>query len=161
MMNSKFRKGTLSGVAILIPLLIFALLAMLLTTMGISVYRAVIDNSEQNYSRRMAVSYISNRVRRANRAGEVAVGTYGDGDALLLGSEYGGVDYVTKIYYYDGSIRELFCKADAEIDVNAGTALIAAKGFSVSTGDGFITVTVTDEYGSVNNTVIALKGVSE
>jgi len=158
---NKTGRSTLSGVAVLIPLLIFALLSMLLTAMGISVYKGVVVGSEQNYGKRMAVSYITNRVRRADRAGKVAVGKFGGSDALFLSREYSGTEYVTKIYYYDGSVCELFSPADAEIDANAGTALIPAQAFSIATGSGFITVTVTDEYGSINTAVVALKGVSE
>lgn len=160
-MNKTVRRGALSGVVILVPLMIFALLAMLLITMGISVYSGVINGSEENYSRRTAVSYISNRVRRADRAGSVTLGEYGGSDALLIGNEYNDTAYVTIIYYYNGYIRELFCKADAEIDVNGGASLMPAKEFSISTGDGFVTITVMDEYGSVNSCVIALKGVPQ
>ena len=160
-MNKARIRSALSGAAVLLPLLIFALLAMLLITMGISVYNGVIKGSEENYSRRTAVSYISNRVRRADRAGSVTVGEFGGGDALLIASEYNGTAYVTIIYYYDGFIRELFCKADSEIDVNGGASLMSAKEFSIDSGNGFVTIMVTDEYGSVNSSVIALKGVSQ
>ncbi len=157
----KAGKNMLSGVAVLIPLLIFALLAMLLTAMGISVYESVVSGSNQNYSRRMAVSYIMNRVRRADRAGKVTVGKFGESEALLLSNTFNDKEYVTKIYFYDGSICELFCPADAEIGENAGTALVPAKAFSITGDSGFITVTVTDESGSANTALIALKGMSE
>ncbi len=158
-MNKTGRK-VLLGAAVLFTLLLFSLLAMLLTTMGISVYKGVVNGSEHNYEKRMAVSYISNRVRRADRAGAVSVGEFAGSDALLLGSEYNGVQYVTKIFYYDGSICELFSRADYDVEAGGGTALLPVQSFSVSQGDGFITVTVTDESGDVSNTVIALKGVS-
>ena len=158
---NKTNRNVLSEAAVLFTLLLFALLAMLLTTMGISVYKGVVSGSEQNYNKRIAVSYVSNRVRRADRAGAVTVGKFGTGDALFLSSEYGGAKYVTRIYFYNGSICELFCRADAEIGENAGTALIPAKAFSIVTGGGFITVAVTDESGGVSSAVIALKGVSE
>ncbi len=154
-------RKALSAAAVLFTLLLFALLAMLLTTMGVSVYKGVVGGSERNYEKRMTVSYISNRVRRADRAGSVRVGKFGGSDALLLDSEYNGVQYVTKIYYYEGFICELFCPADYEVDAKGGTALIPAQRFSVSPGDGFVTVTVANEFDDVSSAVIALKGVSE
>ena len=161
MILNKTGRKVFSTAAVLFTLLLFALLAMLLTTLGISVYKGVVGNSEQNYNKRMAVSYVCNRVRRADRAGAVTIGEFAGGDALLLGSEDNGVEYVTKIYFYNGSVCELFCRADSDVDAGAGTALIPAQGLLLSRGNGFVTVTVTDEFGGVSSSVIALKEVAE
>ena len=91
---------------------LFALLAMGVTLLGTGVYRAVAGDADANSTQRTALSYVVNQIRRAD-AGGVAVGTFGGADALRL-TETGedGSVYVTLIYCWEGSLRELYMEED-------------------------------------------------
>ena len=125
---------------------LFALLAMGVTLMGTGVYRAVADDAAANSTQRTALSYVVNQIRRADGGG-VAVGTFGGGDALRL-TETGedGSVYVTLIYCFEGSLRELYMEEGTGLAPEDGMELLPLfsltlsvterGGLDISAGDG-------------------------
>ena len=107
---------------------LFALLAMGVTLLGTGVYRAVAGDADANSTQRTALSYVVNQIRRAD-AGGVAVGTFGGADALRL-TETGedGSVYVTLIYCFEGSLRELYMEED-------GMAVLPLSSLSLSVSE--------------------------
>ena len=125
---------------------LFALLAMGVTLMGTGVYRAVVDDASTNSVQRTALSYVVNQIRRAD-AGGVAVGTFGDGDALrLIETGVDGSVYVTLIYCFEGALRELYMEEGTGLAPEDGMELLDLSsltlsvtetgGLNISAGDG-------------------------
>lgn len=122
---------------------LFAVLAMGLALLSSGVYRAAAAQSDQNYTRRTALSYLINQVRRADEAGGVTVGTFGDSDALALTERIEGADYVTILYCYDGALRELYQEAGTGLLPQDGIPMLELQSLEVQAASGLLTLTVT------------------
>ena len=124
---------------------LFALLAMGVTLMGTGVYRAVVDDANANSAQRTALSYVVNQIRRAD-AGGVSVGAFGGGDALRLTETGGdGSVYVTLIYCFEGSLRELYMEEGTGLAPEDGMALLELSSLDLSvTENGGLDITVSD-----------------
>lgn len=114
---------------------LFALLAMGVTLLGTGVYRAVAGDADANSAQRTALSYVVNQIRRAD-AGGVAVGTFGGADALRL-TETGedGSVYVTLIYCFEGSLRELYMEEGTGLAPEDGMAVLPLSSLSLSVSE--------------------------
>ena len=129
---------------------LFAVLAVGLAILSSGVYRTAAGVSDENDTRRTALSYLVNQVRRADRAGGVAVGTFGDGDAVALTETVEGDDYVTILYCLDGQLMELYAEAGSGLTPADGLAVLALSDLSVETDGARITFTVTAPDGAVS-----------
>ena len=128
-MREHSRKHDLSSLLILLLFAVFAvcILAVLLTSAD--TYRRLSDRDQDSYSRRTAAQYITTKVRQADRQGAVSVDSFEGRDTLVLAEEIDGETYLTRIYYHDGYIRELFTSVDAEMLPEDGEKILEAAGF--------------------------------
>ena len=129
---------------------LFAVLAVGLAILSSGVYRSAAAASDGNSARRTALSYLVNQVRRADRVGGVAVGAFGDGDAVALTETVEGTDYVTILYCLDGQLMELYAEAGSGLTPADGLAVLALSDLSVETDGARITFTVTAPDGTVS-----------
>ncbi|MCL1849761.1 MAG: DUF4860 domain-containing protein [Clostridiales bacterium] len=127
---------------------VFLFLSIGLVMMGGSVYRSVIKGSGENDQIRTTFAYLANQVRRADAYGGVEVGEWEGQQALLLNQDFGGWEYITYLYYYDGALRELFVEKGTELDVEAGLPIVWLEGVGFEADErGLITVTALFEDG--------------
>ena len=134
---------------------LFAVLAVGLAVLSSGVYRSAVSASDGNSARRTALSYLVNQVRRADRAGGVAVGTFGDGDAVALTETVEGDDYVTILYCLDGQLMELYTEAGSGLTPADGLAVLALSALTVETDGERITFTVTASDGTVSTASVS------
>lgn len=128
---------------------LYFVLAVGVTLLGSSIYRAVAVSADENSTHRTALSYVANQVRRGD-AESVAVGSFGGYDALRLSeTTEGGYVYVTYIYCYEGSLRELYTEEGSGLMPEDGTALISLAQLDFQVQDGLISVTAGDSAGHV------------
>ena len=87
--------SALRSAAVFVLCGLFAVLAMGLALLSSGVYRSTTAESDRNFTRRTALSYLVNQIRQADGTGRVAVGTFGGSDALALTEHLDGTEYVT------------------------------------------------------------------
>lgn len=126
----------------LLGLLVFAvfslcMLALLLT--GVKAYENMVHKGRESYDRRTAAQYLSTRVRQG---GWVEVEDFDGCQALVTREEVDGTVYLTRIYCYDGYIRELYCAGTAALSPADGERVLPAKTLSFALEGDLLTVTV-------------------
>lgn len=97
------------------PLLLFAMIILsllFLVAAGTGLYSALVEEQTRGRQTRAALSYLAARVHAADTAGSVSIGAGPEGDALLLREKAGEESYETRIYLYDGALREEYVPAD-------------------------------------------------
>lgn len=119
-----------------IPMLLFVLFALLLmglTTMGAKAYQHLEAQSERIFDQTTFEDYIRTKVRSTDAVDGVRVGTYGDSAALYLrDSDLEGEEcYETVLYYYDGSLMELYKEACTDIAPGTGTKILSCSDYTV------------------------------
>ena len=144
----------------LYPLLLFAIIVLsllFLVTAGTGLYSAVVDSQAHNREMRAALSYLCARVHAADAAGAVSIGEGPEGAALLLRETAGDEAYETRIYLYEGALREEYGAADASLAPQNAERIVEAGTFSVEqVRPGLLKVST--DYGSAN---IALRSGEE
>jgi hypothetical protein len=144
------------GVAVFLLGAVFLFLSVGLVLLGSSVYRHVVADSQENDRMRTTLSYIANQVRRSDVAGNVRVGKFHGQDALLLLQDLDGIECVTYLYCWEGSLRELFVEKGYELEPEAGLALIPLDNiFFALSEEGLINVEALFNGGSRGRLVLA------
>lgn len=102
-----------------------SLLCVLLT--GAQAYQRLNALGQDAYERRTAVQYLNTKVRQSPSAGAVSVQSFGQGDALVIRWQVDGVDYLERVYCWDGWLMELFCASDSALTPQDGEKLLPAR----------------------------------
>ncbi len=133
--------------------LVFVLCALFTVLIGGQVYENINIRSQDNYTGSVALQYVANKVRQGDREGAVRVTNVEGTDVLEIASGLEGGNYVSWIYYYDGSICELFSDPADGLGLADGLKIVACSGFNVSqSSDGRLIHIATEgeEGGSVS-----------
>ena len=156
-MRQKRGKGNIAGLAALLLFGVFAVCVVLVLLTGADAYRGLTRRDQSVYSRRTVAQYLTTRVRQADRAGQIAAGQFGGGDALLLEEEIDGILFVTRVYYYDGAIRELFSFADETFEPRDGEEILPAQGLELALNGQVLTASIVNADGSVQELTLFLR----
>lgn len=140
----------------LIALLLFGvfaacLLAVLLT--GAGAYKRLNTRNEESYVRRTCIQYVANRVHQAPKPADVKVEAFGKGNALSIAD---GEDFVTRVYFYDGYLMELYSSTAFSLDPQDGERIMEIGGLDLSLEKGMLKVKVIDCAGESSEMVLAL-----
>jgi len=108
----------------MILFLIFILCSVFTILIGSRVYSNIRARNDAAFYSDTALSYITNKVRQADRTGCVKQRTIDGCDVLVLSSDYDGILYETWIYTKDGSLLELYSEKDSGLTVEAGLPIM-------------------------------------
>lgn len=128
-MRKKSIQHQMDGLVALLLFGVFAacVLAVLLT--GAGVYQRLTERDQAACSRRTFAQYIATRVRQADCLDGVSVEDFDGVPALTLWAEDG---YVTRVYWYDGYLMELYTDVSSRIPPAEGDRLMEAGGPGLS-----------------------------
>ena len=127
--------------------LVFVLSALLTVLTGSRVYENITVRSDRNFSGSTALSYIANKIRQGDQAGMVDVKEVEGTQVLELRQQVGGTEYVTWIYWRDGSLKELFTDAGSGLGLADGLEILECEGISFSKEDNLLCISVQGEGG--------------
>jgi len=130
-------KNYISGLMAFAALGIFAVCVLAVLFAGAGSYSRLTETDRQSYEERTAAGYMAARVRQADGL-EMAAGSFGGSDALIICETIDGEDYKTLIYCYDGWLMEYFADAEAvdmDSDMELGSRLFPAEKMTISLED--------------------------
>lgn len=136
----------------LYPLLLFAIIVLsllFLVSAGTGLYSAIVENQARNRQARAALSYLTARVHAADTAGAVSIGAGPEGDALLLREKAGDDVYETRIYLYEGALREEYGPADLPLRPESAERIAVLERFSLNEERPGL-LTAATEYGRIH-----------
>lgn len=155
MTPKKHRIGTL---ATLIVGLLFAQCLLLTVLFGVRSYRNVTASVDHSYARRVALFYLTQRVRAYDGQGTISVGKFKDLDALYCYETADGTTYQTILYVYDGWMRELYTVAGEDFTPADGTPLLETQALSLSRDGKLLHIMLTDSNGQETAGILCLRG---
>ena len=126
--KGKNRASKIDSVFALMVFCIFAVSVFLVLILSASAYVSTSDIANDGRNERIVLSYVRTKIRTTDTAGAIFLGDFGGVDALHLTERFGDREFVTRIYYYDGWIRELFHEIGFDFEPADGIPL-----FQVST----------------------------
>jgi len=149
----------------LLPLLLFALLSACVLTVlltGAEIYGNIGERGNTSYVNRTAAQYISVKVKQASESeNTIDVEDFGGETALALRESIDGEQYVTRIYCYDGYLRELFSHELIEMAPEDGEKLLEMSELSAINENGLLTITLTDNDKKNHSIILDLRAIKE
>lgn len=103
---------------------VFAVSALVLVTIGANVYQNTVQDMESNFDSRTAMAYLTEKIRQNDSTGAVSIGELEGVEALLLEQEIEGENYITYLYFHEGSLKELFIREGTDL---VGSPLMAGQ----------------------------------
>lgn len=116
---------------------VFALCILLVLLTGAGAYRNLVRQGQTQYHSRTALQYLSTRVRQAE---SVALEDFEGCEALACRERVGEKTYVTRVYCFDGWLRELFCAEMAQLSPEDGEKVLEADRISFQLETDLLTV---------------------
>lgn len=157
-MRESGRQHHMDALFVLLSFGVFAVCVLLVLLTGARTYRAQTNRDQESWDRRTGVQYVAAKVRHADEAGAISF-SGGDGglwyDTLNLKETYGGEEYVTAIYCYDGYIRELFTVEGGVYAPEDGEPVLEAQGLRFGWDGELIQVEATDVNGNTSRLVLS------
>ena len=112
----------ISGVFVFLLLGIFAIFSTLMVVMGAKAYRGMVERSVTHNSARVASSYIRTMLRSNDESGVLRVEEVNGVPTITMENDYGDI-YVTRIYLYEGKLREWFAMAEIPFEPANGESV--------------------------------------
>lgn len=157
-MGNRGKQSHMDGLLALVLFGVFAACVLSVLLLGADAYQRLTERDRDVYGWRTAAQYLATRIHQADSAGDVRVEDFGGCDALVLRERADGAAYVTRVYWYDGYIRELFTQEDAQMTPQDGEKILEAGGLSLEPGSGgTILAELTDEAGRTLELVFCLR----
>lgn len=153
------KSHVIDAVFILCLMFLFVLSALAVITIGANIYKKNVSAMSDNYSRRIACAYVTEKVRQADDQGRIYVEDIFDQHALVLQDEIDGALYNTYIYSYDGYLMELYARADLkDIYPQSGQKILEITSFNVDyVSDSLLSVNLILKDGEDESMFIARK----
>ena len=101
------------------------------------------------------MQYLTTKVRQSDCAG--AVSETDGSSTLVLTEKIDGITYETRIYCYDGYLRELFCAKGAGLAATFGEEILPMEDFQVSLENGFLSAALSLPDGTTDHVVLQLR----
>jgi len=135
-MREDRKDRSIASLASLVLLMVFAVgvLSVLLGSVG--VYQRLEQRGQISADNRTAGLYLTNKLRQTS--GPVEIGRFGQADAMLIYEDLDGVRYLTRIYCYDGWLRELFSTAEGDFSPEAGEKIVPMDSLSLEWAEGLL-----------------------
>lgn len=168
-MKNRAKKHEIDSAFVLLLFTLFAGCILMVLLLGTSSYEKIVKRDTKAYNARTGVQYIAAKLRHGDTSDCVQAGSFADKNnteadeipTLYLGMSAEGEFYYTKIYFYDGYIRELLCAEDDELDPEDGQEVLKATSFSVKQDGNLISISVGDEEGEVHKLSLSVRSNGE
>ena len=142
----------IDSIFIMLLFFLFALTAFVLIMIGVRQYKATANAMDYNYEIRTVTSYLREKTRQNSSNSSISIETIDGTNALCLKNTLNNTIYNTYIYYYDGSLREMYLQEGTPFTLNLGQQIVTILGFDmVKTDDGLIIVTISDSFGGTTD----------
>lgn len=156
-MKNVREKPKITALAALLVFCLFAVCILGVLLAGAGSYRQMTQSGEQVYEARTAAGYLTMRVHQSDRQGAVRVEDFSGIFALVLEENVEGTSYLTRIYCYDGYIRELYSRKDGTFSPEAGEKILPARELTFEMEEDLLTVSVTLDDGSRETLTLLLR----
>ena len=156
-MRGAKRLHSISGLFAFALIGVFALCALAIVASGIKSYRSMGSASRLGSQQRIALGYVSGKLRALGDRASVSVREEKGVKLLVLSEEEDGTAYETRIFHVDGHLCEQFCEAGLEFDPEGGDPIAFLPGFAFERTGALVTLAARLSDGAVAQTCGALR----
>ena len=152
------RKHVIDFLFLLALFFVLTATSVALVVLASGTYSRQVQDSEDSFASRTALSYVTEKIHQADEYGAVYAGTFDGQDAIVIRQTYSEQPYVTYLYEYDGYLRELFIQDGVDAKASDGRKILASDCLSFDeTQDGLFHLYCTNKDGSISDTYVSIK----
>lgn len=140
----------------LLALLVFGVFALCVAAVlltGAKTYKNLTERGSAAYEHRVAARYLTTRFHQAS---VVQVEDFCGLQAMTVWEEINGKTYLTRVYCYEGHIRELFSAESTAVSPGDGEIVTEAEGLTFAQDGDILTVEITHPDGTAQQLLLAL-----
>ena len=130
----------ISGVFVFLLLGIFAVFATVMVLLGARAYKGAADRLAEHNAERVAAAYVRSMARANDKTGVLHVEEVDGLTTVTVETAYDLDVYLTRVYVYDGMLREWFSDAEMEFMPQNGESVCAADAMHAELKDGLVIV---------------------
>ena len=134
-METKRRQSHSAAPLALVLLAVFALCLMSLLLTAGEVYAGLVREGQSHHAQRTAGNYLATRLKQSDG---VTVADFEGVTALVFPEEAAGSTYITRVYCYDGWLRELYTTEKCSFSPGDGEKLLEMEALSVIMEEGYL-----------------------
>lgn len=132
----------------------FAICAFSLIMVGANVYSNTASAMNENYEKRIDISYVTEKIRQWDEQDRLSIGTFHNKQALIHTEMVNGRKYLTYIYQEKGALRELMVRKGLDTEKMQGEKIVSAKDFQIKEEKQIYDVQVTGMDGTKYRTCV-------
>lgn len=131
-MENKHSKGFIINIICILAILsIFTISALLLTNVGVQVYKNIVISNTENFKLRTSLSFVATKIRQSDDYEKILLEERKGIPMLVLKEEVDGITYDTMIYFYDGILRELYQETGSKYELSYGEEITEIADFTI------------------------------
>ncbi|WP_035039555.1 DUF4860 domain-containing protein [Catonella morbi] len=145
MENIKREKGLVHTVCVLAVICMFGISAMMLGSVGASVYKNIAERNLNSFELRTSLSYVKTKINQYDEVGRIAVEERDGLKMLILSEEVQGEIFDTAVYFNKGKLYEITGARGMKFKPDDGFAILNVDSFDISENNGLIKLVTTDD----------------
>ena len=154
-MKSETHTRHTSAIAPLLLFVIFTICILSVLLAGTDVYRKLSYRDQNSFQHRTVAQYLTTRIHQSDVIDAISVGDFSaisedrqsngtiTGDTLILREEIHGRIYHTRIYCYEGYLRELFSPAGLDFSPQNGERILEVQDLCFTLQNRLLSIEIT------------------
>ena len=159
MENKKSERGLVHTVCVLAVICMFGISAMMLGSVGASVYKNIAERNLDSFELRTSLSYVKTKINQYDEVGKIAIKEENGLKMLVLSEEVEGEIFDTSVYFYKGKLYEITGARGMKFKPEDGFSILSVDSFEISEKDGLVKLVTTDDDGSTETLYVKLRTV--
>lgn len=139
---------------LIILLATFAICAFSLIMVGTNVYSHTASAMNDDYEKRIDISYVTEKIRQWDEKGGIEIGTFHGKTALVHKEKIKGMFYLTYLYQEKGALRELMVREGLDTTTMQGEKIVTAKEFEMKQKDQLYDIKIRTKDGNTYRTCV-------
>ena len=157
MENIKREKGLVHTVCVLAVICMFGISAMMLGSVGASVYKNIAERNLDSFELRNSLSYVKTKINQYDEVGKIAIEERDGIKMLILSEEVEGEIYDTSVYFNKGKLYEITGERGMKFKPDDGFAILSVDSFEITEKDGLVKLVTTNKDGESETLYVKLR----
>lgn len=157
MENINKGKGLVHTVCILAVICMFGISAMMLGSVGASVYKNIAERNLDSFELRTSLSYLKTKINQYDEIGKISIEEKDGIKMLILSEEVEGEIFDTTVYFYKNKLYEITGAQGMTFKPEDGFAILNVDSFEITEENGLVKLTTTDDDGGSETLYVKLR----
>ena len=157
MENINREKGLVHTVCVLAVICMFGISAMMLGSVGASVYKNIAERNLDSFELRTSLSYVKTKINQFDEKGKISIEERDGLKMLILSEEVEGEIFDTVVYFNKGKLYEITGAKGMIFKPEDGFSILNVDEFEINGKDGFVKLVATDDDGESETLYVKIR----